>query len=94
MEYLKSGWFINLSVAIDFTASNHDRHNIIEGKLNDYQLAIKEVGKILEPYAYKKKFAGYGFGGIPTFSGHDTVQHCFNLNGSTDPTIEGVENLL
>ena len=28
VEYLKSGWFINLSVAIDFTASNGERHNV------------------------------------------------------------------
>ena len=26
VEYLKTGWFINLSVAIDFTASNGDLH--------------------------------------------------------------------
>jgi len=26
---------------------------------------MREVGKILESYAYKKKFLGYGFGGIP-----------------------------
>jgi hypothetical protein len=28
VEYLKTGWFVNLAVAIDFTASNGDRHNI------------------------------------------------------------------
>lgn len=53
VEYLKSGWFINLAVAIDFTASNKDRHKIIKDSLNDYETAIREVGKILEPYAYK-----------------------------------------
>ena len=55
VEYLKSGWFINLSVAIDFTASNGELHNINENPedLNDYQRAILEVGKILEPYAYR-----------------------------------------
>ena len=26
VEYLKAGWFINLSVAIDFTASNKSQH--------------------------------------------------------------------
>ena len=87
LEYLKSGWFINLSVAIDFTASNGDRHNIKFGQENDYEIAIQEVGKILEPYAYKKKFAGYGFGGIPTYAAAEKVKHCFNLNGLQDPTI-------
>ena len=38
VEYLKSGWFINLSVAIDFTASNGALHDINENPkiLNDY----------------------------------------------------------
>ena len=53
-----------------------------------------EVGNILEPYAYKQKFAGFGFGGIPTYQGTDEVSHCFNLNGDTDPTIIGVNKLL
>jgi hypothetical protein len=53
VEYLKSGWFINLAVAIDFTASNKDRHLIKKEGLNDYETAIRDVGHILEPYAYK-----------------------------------------
>ena len=95
VEYLKSGWFINLSVAIDFTASNGERHNVdLDGELNDYECAILEVGNILEPYAYKKKFAGFGFGGIPTYQNIEKVSHCFNLNGQNDPTIDGLENVL
>ena len=95
VEYLKSGWFINLSVAIDFTASNGTRHNVqAGGPINDYELALLQVGKILEPYAYKKKFAGFGFGGIPKYQSQQHVSHCFNLNGGTDPTIDGLENVL
>ena len=66
VEYLKTGWFINLSVAIDFTASNGELHKLFTNReMNDYETALLEVGNILEPYAYKKKFAGFGFGGIP-----------------------------
>lgn len=54
-----------MSVAIDFTASNDKLHDLVEGKQNDYEAAILEVGKILEPYAYLKKFMAFGFGGIP-----------------------------
>jgi len=55
VDYLRSGWFINLSVAIDFTASNGEKHRLSEDPeiKSDYQIAIEEVGKILEPYAYK-----------------------------------------
>ena len=48
----------------------------------------------MEPYAYKKKFAGYGFGGIPTYAAAEKVKHCFNLNGLQDPTIQGKDGLL
>ena len=63
-----------MSVAIDYTASNGDPSK--EGSLhyldnhdkhrhpNQYELAMSTVGKIMESYAYKKKFAGFGFGGI------------------------------
>ena len=58
-----------MSVAVDFTASNGTRHDVSESgdELNDYELAILEVGNILEPYAYKEKVAGFGFGGIPRY---------------------------
>ena len=78
-------------MAIDFTASNGDLHHISDdpNEFNDYQMAISEVGTILEPYAYKQYFAGFGFGGIPNFLGKEEVDHCFNLNGEENPTIKG-----
>jgi hypothetical protein len=51
------------------------------------------VGSILEPYAFNRRFAAFGFGGIPRFAGGTAVSHCFNLTGSLDPTIEGLPNL-
>ena len=54
IDYLKAGWYINTRIAIDFTASNGALHDIdpTGSVLNDYELAIKEVGKILQPYSY------------------------------------------
>ena len=46
-----------MTVAIDFTASNGELHHLDyedKKKLNDYELAIQEVGKILQPYSYKQ----------------------------------------
>ena len=74
-EYLAGGWYINMSVAIDYTASNKDQndpaslHYVGEvdrdgnRKKNDYERAMLQVGKILERYAYKMRFTAYGFGG-------------------------------
>lgn len=55
VDYLKAGWYINMTVAIDFTASNGDLHELrpLDQGMNDYELAIMEVGKILQPYSYK-----------------------------------------
>jgi hypothetical protein len=55
VEYLKSGWLINLAVGIDFTASNAAKHQLSNDPnvLNDYEVAIREVGKVLQPYAVK-----------------------------------------
>lgn len=54
VDYLRSGWQISLSVAIDFTASNGQvtdptsLHSL--GPKNEYVDAIRQVGDILEPY--------------------------------------------
>lgn len=57
VDYLKAGWYINMTVAIDFTASNGELHRLedpLVGSKNDYERAILEVGKILQPYSYKQ----------------------------------------
>ena len=84
VDYLKSGWSIKMSAAIDFTASNGDQQDSASlhfinqnGCLNDYEQAITSVGSILESYADKREFAVYGFGGIP--NSHSDVSHCFSL---------------
>jgi hypothetical protein len=59
MDYLRSGWGINSSFAIDFTASNGEiiEHNSLHkidpsGRIqNQYEQAILGVGSIVEPYA-------------------------------------------
>lgn len=100
VEYLRSGWFINMSVAIDFTASNGEliepsslHRQYTDGRLNDYEQAIHSVGSILEPYAYDRKFALFGFGGIPRFAGSTAVSHCFNLSGQPDPVVQGFSTM-
>lgn len=100
-EYLKSGWFINMSLAIDYTASNgevtdpkslHYVNKDDPSKLNEYEIAMEHVGKILDTYAYKHKFMAYGFGGKP--KGSKQVSHCFPLNGNEkDPSINGLDLL-
>jgi hypothetical protein len=89
-----------MSVAIDFTASNGELHEptslhkqYTDGRMNDYEQAIHSVGSILEPYAFDRKFALFGFGGIPRFAGSNTVSHCFNLSATPDPVVQGFSTM-
>lgn len=64
IDYLRGGTQMNLTVAIDFTASNGDPHlhnslhfcdHFNQGVLNQYQQAILSVGSILMNYDYDKE---------------------------------------
>ncbi|CAI2365621.1 unnamed protein product [Moneuplotes crassus] len=100
-DFLHSGWKMNLSVCVDFTASNGEvtepsslHYLNPTGEVNDYQNAIRQVGNILELYDYNRQYPCYGFGGIPRYSGSNQVSHCFHLNGLEDPEVDGVNGIL
>ena len=103
MDYLRSGWIMSLSSAIDFTASNgelsdpHSLHYINPNNpqvMNSYEEAIYQVGNILEPYDSNRQFPVFGFGGIPRFMGINDISHCFHLNGSENPEVTGTTGIL
>jgi hypothetical protein len=100
-DFLNSGWEINLTVAIDFTASNGpvmypDSLHYIDprGNPNQYEAAITTVGSILENYDTDKLIPAFGFGGIPMYDQTETVNHCFHLNGAPQPECNRVAGLL
>ena len=90
-DFLHSGWEINLTVAIDFTASNgtpdypDSLHYIDPSKPNQYQQALYNVGYVLQNYDADNKIPAFGFGAIPLYTGSTEVSHCFHLNGNPDP---------
>ena len=90
-DFLHSGWEINLTVAIDFTASNgnpeyaHSLHHIDYSKPNQYQQALYNVGNILQNYDSDNKIPAFGFGAIPLGSRSKDASHCFHLNGLPNP---------
>ncbi len=93
-DYLKGGWQLSLSIAIDFTGSNGDPTepsslHFQDGR-NQYESAIKSIGSILETYDDNKSFPVWGFGGIPKFLGDKDPNHCFPLNGDpNNPEVNG-----
>ncbi|XP_012471055.1 protein BONZAI 1 isoform X2 [Gossypium raimondii] len=99
LDYLAGGFELNFMVAIDFTASNGnprlpDSLHYIDpsGRLNAYQKAIYEVGKVLQFYDADKRYPAWGFGARPI---DGPVSHCFNLNGSSNYCeVQGIQGIM
>ena len=96
IKLIKKGLNIDLSIAIDFTSSNgypseeDSLHKIKDGFINNYEKAIRENYKIISSYNKKDKYNIYGFGA--DINGR--FEECFNLNGTEDPSIIGIENII
>ena len=87
LDYLRAGWTISFSTAIDYTSSNGLYTNptslhFISSQPNQYEQAIVSVGTVIEPYSQDKSFSVFVFGGIPKFLGNKSVNHCFPINGN------------
>jgi len=94
-DYVRGGCEINLCVAIDFTGSNGDPrqpgtlHYIYQdGRLNDYEKAIKSVGSVLTKYNQDQKFPVVRFGA--RYRG--VVRHCFQCGPQEE--VDGVNGIL
>ena len=86
-----------MQVAIDFTASNGRYRDptalhYLDDATNQYLLAIRAIGGILQSYDSDQQIPVYGFGGrLPKW---DVVSHCFALNGDIfNPSVHGLEEV-
>lgn len=99
LDYLRSGWTISLTAAVDYTASNGAYTNSTSlhymGPSNQYEAAIWNVGGVVEPYDSDRCFPVYGFGGIPKHMGMSETSYCFPMNGNlNNPEIPGIEAII
>lgn len=99
IDYLRAGWQVGMTVAIDYTQSNKDPSDPSSlhflGPNNQYENALMNVGMVIEPYDNDRNFPVFGFGGFPRHMGINTVSHCFALNGNTSsPFIWSVPNIV
>uniref|UniRef100_A0A8C7YN00 Copine VIII n=1 Tax=Oryzias sinensis TaxID=183150 RepID=A0A8C7YN00_9TELE len=90
---------INFTVAIDFTASNGNPsqptslHYMSPYQLNDYAMALRAVGEIIQDYDSDKLFPALGFGAKLPPDGR--VSHEFPLNGNPqNPYCNGIDGVL
>jgi len=98
LDYIQAGTQIHFTVAVDFTASNgkptdaKSLHFIHPHTSNDYMIALRDIGSVIEKYSRTRKMVGLGFGAQVPPDFH--VSHAFFMNGSHDPHVEGVDELL
>jgi len=97
LDYLAGKTNFNLTIAVDFTASNKDPNNPASlhyrnpSAYNEYQQAIYSVSRILEVYSKDKQFPLFGFGAKV----NNKVSHCFPLNGNEMyPKVFGIEGIM
>jgi len=97
LDYLAGKTNFNLTIAVDFTASNKEPNNPSSlhyrnpNAYNEYQQAIYSVSRILEVYSKDKQFPAYGFGA----KFNNKVSHCFPLNGNEmQPKVFGIEGIM
>ncbi|KAJ3037771.1 Copine-8, partial [Rhizophlyctis rosea] len=99
-EYIAGGVDFNLTIAIDFTASNGDpvninslHHRSQNGSLNQYQDAIQSIVSLLEPYDSDNRYPVYGFGAHPVRG--KAVSHDFPLTyDAAHPEVSGIQGVL
>ena len=98
LDFLKGGLNINLSVGIDFTASNKDPedpkslHHMNPPNLNLYQQAILSVGEILQKYNHTHQIPCYGFGA--KVGNPKRISHFFPINfNPQNPFVDKFDTL-
>lgn len=100
LDYVYGGLEIGLIVAIDMTRSNGDPrdedslHYYDTSQPNDYVMAMRAVGEILQHYDSDDKYPVLGFGAkVPPT--HTVCSHCFALNGNIfDAEVDGLDGII
>jgi len=100
LDYIQGGLQVNFTIGIDFTGSNgppQDPRSLHymdpDGRDNQYSLAIKAVGDIIQDYDYDKMFPCLGFGAkVPP---NYTVSHEFFLTlEAGNPFCAGIPGIM
>ncbi|KAG4070888.1 hypothetical protein HA402_011114 [Bradysia odoriphaga] len=98
LDYIRHGTQMHFAVAIDFTASNGtptdpvSLHFINPQRPNNYEIALRSVGNIIEHYDRSQLFPAFGFGAKLPPTGN--VSHQFPLNNNpSHPYCKNVEEI-
>merc|ERR1712096_295737 len=99
LDYIGGGTELACTISIDFTASNgnpmspESLHHFMPNGMNQYEMAIQSVGRIIEDYDSDKLFPVIGFGARLPPDGR--VSHEFYVNGhQSNPYCERISGVL
>ncbi|KAJ6632725.1 Copine-8 [Pseudolycoriella hygida] len=99
LDYISNGTQLHFGVAIDFTVSNGVCTNprslhYLSNYPNQYEIALRAVGEIIEQYDSAMMFPAFGFGAKIPSTGFQ-VSHQFPLNDNpAHPYCSGVDDIL
>jgi len=98
LDYIQGGTEISMIVGLDFTGSNGDPRNqnslhSIFYQPNLYEMAIESCCSTVAYYDSTQLFPVFGYGAILE-KGTQNVNHCFNLNFTSDPHIYTINGIL
>jgi len=99
LDYIGGGTELACTISIDFTASNgnpmspESLHHFMPNGMNQYEMAIQAVGRVVEDYDSDKLFPTLGFGARLPPDGR--VSHEFYVNGHpSNPYCERISGVL
>merc|ERR1719412_32674 len=99
LEYIGGGTELACTISIDFTASTgnpmspESLHHFMPNGMNQYEIAIQSVGRVIEDYDSDKLFPVIGFGARLPPDGR--VSHEFYVNGHpSNPYCERISGVL
>merc|ERR1712038_2045294 len=99
LDYIGGGTELACTISVDFTASNgnpqspESLHHFMPNGMNQYEIAIQSVGRVIEDYDSDKLFPVIGFGARLPPDGR--VSHEFYVNGHpSNPYCERISGVL
>jgi len=99
LDFIQGGLQLNFTIAVDFTGSNGNPrdqkslHYYQPGYDNQYTLALRSVGEIVQDYDYDKQFPCLGFGARIPPNGETSHDFFLTLNPN-QPFCDGLNGIL
>lgn len=100
LDYIRAGVEINCVFAVDMSSTNgnpRDPNSLqynSRSTPNEYVVALREIGAVLDQYDTDKRFPAYGFSACLPLD-YRYMSYCFALSGNASkPLCDGIEGVI